>query len=294
MDNSVLLVVSRLSSDSRSILSSTSRWKIQSNYSRKLGPLLDPVTTRSVKHACGIPMLTHHDKQVTENHEPPNEMNKEDPTKRIPGWWQPFTVNLEDLEAHVLALSSERANSDSDGDASEVDTKTEAQFSYSLPQKPKEIYSARRKVWWLDISRARSSAKDVNLGTFTDTQSWYKFSPLSGIRVKPKLHRRRRMYESLQEPSKKPKDFHSCDWWEFGKYCEEWSWNHRTTALCHSDTSRIAEWAVTSSKRRDISRIIAIWIGWLVVVWFYGMPLLSARWPRPPGRREISKWTKIW
>ena len=24
------------------------------------------------------------------------------------------------------------------------------------------------------------------------------------------------------------------------------------------------------------------------------MQLLSARWPRPPGRREISKWTKIW
>ena len=50
----------------------------------------------------------------------------------------------------------------------------------------------------------------------------------------------------------------------------------------------------TSSKRRDISRIIAIWIEWTVVVRFHGMLLLSARCPRPPGRREISKWTKIW
>ena len=36
----------------------------------------------------------------------------------------------------------------------------------------------------------------MNLGTITDTLSWYKFSPLSGIRVKTKLHkRRRRIYE---------------------------------------------------------------------------------------------------
>ena len=50
----------------------------------------------------------------------------------------------------------------------------------------------------------------------------------------------------------------------------------------------------TSSKRRDISHIIAIWIGWWVVVGFYGVLLLSARWPRPFGRREVSKWTKSW
>ena len=37
----------------------------------------------------------------------------------------------------------------------------------------------------------------MNLGTITDTLSWSKFSPLNGIRVKPKLHRRqRRIYES--------------------------------------------------------------------------------------------------
>ena len=37
-----------------------------------------------------------------------------------------------------------------------------------------------------------------------------------------------------------------------------------------------------------------MWLGWTMVGWFYGMLLLSARWPRPPGRREISNWTKIW
>ena len=157
MDNSVLLVVSRLSSYSSSILSSTSRSKDQSNYFRKLGTLLDPVTTRSDKHPCGKPMMKDHDQQTTGHREPANEMNKEDPTQGIPVWLQPFTVNLEDLEAHVLAHSSERENSDSEGDASKVEApKTEAQCSCLLPQKPKEIYSAYRIVWWLDNSRAQN------------------------------------------------------------------------------------------------------------------------------------------
>ena len=127
--------------------------------SEKLGLSSDPLTTRSDKHACGKPMLTDHDKQATENREPANEMNKEDPTQGTPVWLQPCTVNLEDedMEARVLAHSSERANSDSKGDASKVETqKTEAWCSCLLPQKPKEIYSAIRKIWWLDNSRAQS------------------------------------------------------------------------------------------------------------------------------------------
>ena len=59
-------------------------------------------------------MLTDHDKQATGNREPANEMNKEDPTQDIPVLLQPFTVNLEDLEAPVLAHSFERGNSDSE------------------------------------------------------------------------------------------------------------------------------------------------------------------------------------
>ena len=91
-------------------------------------------------------MLTDHDKQATGNRKSANDMDKEDPAQGIPVWLQPFTVNLEDLQAHVLAHSSERVNSDSEGEASNVETKTKAQCSCLLPQKPKEIYSAIRKV----------------------------------------------------------------------------------------------------------------------------------------------------
>ena len=67
-----------------------------------------------------------------------DEMNEEDPMQGIPGCLQPFTENLDDLETHVPAHPSEREISDSDGDASKVEIqKTEAQYLYSLPQRPK-------------------------------------------------------------------------------------------------------------------------------------------------------------
>ena len=136
-------------------LSSTSRWKDQSNYSRKLGTLTDPVQTRSDTYACGKPMLTDHAKQVTGNREPANEMNKEDPTQGIPVWLQPSTVDPEDLErcARTFLWKSElrfgrwRFKS---GDA-----KKEAQCSCLLPQKAKEAYSAIGKVCCLVNSRAQ-------------------------------------------------------------------------------------------------------------------------------------------
>ena len=48
---------------------------------------------------------------------------------------------------------------------------------------PKEICSTNRRDWWLENSRTQ---KRIN------SLPWYKISPFSGIRVKPKLHRGRR------------------------------------------------------------------------------------------------------
>ena len=53
-------------------------------------------------------MLTDHDKQALGDRESANEMDTEDPTQGIIVWLQPFTDNLEDLEAHVLEHSSAR------------------------------------------------------------------------------------------------------------------------------------------------------------------------------------------
>ena len=126
-------------------------------------------------------------------------MNKEDQTKSILVWSQPFTITLEDLEAHVLAHSSERENSDSESNASKVERqKTEAQCSCLLPQKPKETNAASRNVWWLDNGRAQSPQRKTWISEQSPIRCpGTKFSTLTGIRVKPKLHRRRRrIYES--------------------------------------------------------------------------------------------------
>ena len=68
----------------------------------------------------------------------------------------------------MLAHSSQRENSDSEGDASKVVTKKRKHSVHGyFRKKTKEIYSASRKVW-------NSSTKDVNLGTVTNTLPWYK------------------------------------------------------------------------------------------------------------------------
>ena len=63
----------------------------------------------------------------------------------------------------------------------------------------RDPFCAQKSVVTRQQQSTKSPAKDVNLGTITDTLPWYQFSPLNGIRVKPKVHDRRvRIYESLQ------------------------------------------------------------------------------------------------
>ena len=64
------------------------------------------------------------------------------------------------------------------------------------------------------------------------------------------------------QPSQKPKVIHTYILLEFGKYCEEFSWHHRTTTLHKRRDNRNCRTNCTSNNRRDISRIIAIWVGW--------------------------------
>ena len=75
------------------------------------------------------------------------------------------------------------------------------------------FFKQKRKVTRKQQS-TKSSVKDVNLGTIIDTLSWHKFSPLNGIRVTPKLHkRRRRIHERSQKPSQNPKVIHTAIFW---------------------------------------------------------------------------------
>ena len=95
------------------------------------------------------------------------------------------------------------------------------------------------------------------------------------------------------ESSRTPKVIFTDNSLEFGKSFEELSWIHRTSTPYRSETNGIAERSIRRVKGEN-SPIIAIGIGWQVVVRFYGMLLPFAKFPRPPGRRENSVWTKIW
>ena len=124
MDYFVHLVVPGLSSPSSSSSASTSRPKDQSKSSGESEASTDPMTTRRAKHG-----KTDANKSWQASLAKPWFSTQKTrrtkggiQTQGIPDWLQPFTADLEDLETHVPALSSEREISDSEGDASKVET----------------------------------------------------------------------------------------------------------------------------------------------------------------------------
>ena len=66
---------------------------------------------------------------------------------------------------------------------------------------------------------------------------------------------------NFPEPTQKPKVIYTDNSFEFGKSCEEVSWNHRTATTHRSESSGIAERAVRRAKKENTSCITAIWIG---------------------------------
>ena len=94
--------------------------------------------------------------------------------------------------------------------------------------------------------------KIVNLETITDMQSWCRTWPLNGssrICAKQKLHRKhKRSLQKFLEPDRNPKVIYTDNSLEFGKSCEELSWNHCTSTPHRSETNGITERAVRRVK----------------------------------------------
>ena len=102
------------------------------------------------------------------------------------------------------------------------------------------------------IKITKFSVKVVNLETITDMQSWCRTWPLNGssrIRAKQKLLRKpREACKSSWNPNGKPKVIYTDNSLEFGKACEDLSWNHCTSTPHRSETNGIAERAVRRVK----------------------------------------------
>ena len=81
--------------------------------------------------------------------------------------------------------------------------------------------------------------------------------------------------------------------WNLGQHVKI---NHGITAREHLiDPRQMASLKeLSASERRHISGIATVRTRWKKVVWLYGMLLLSAKRPGPPGRREDAIWKTIW
>ena len=169
------------------------------------------------------------------------------------------TALLSTQEDLVLAHSSERANSDSEGEPK----KTKNGSIVLMLTSAKKKRSILRPEKYGDLTKTEH--KILNEGCESRNNHRYAFvvqDLATQLRVKPKLHRRRRrIYESSYGRRRSQKVIHTYNVLEFGKYCEELSWNHRTITLYRSETSGTAEGAVRRAQEETSAVFFAIWIG---------------------------------
>ena len=101
-------------------------------------------------------------------------------------------------------------------------------------------------TWCQQITR--SSVTIANLETITDMQSWCRTWPPNGSRQNPcKTKTSQETQRSLQkflEPDRKQKVMYTNNFLDFGKDCEDLSWNHCTSTPHGSERNGIAERAV--------------------------------------------------
>ena len=111
----------------------------------------------------------------------------------------------------------------------------------------------------LHLQIAKFSVKKVNRETIIDMPWWYKMWPHSGYtRTRVKQKTSQETQTSLQkflEPTRKPKVIYTDPSLEFGKSCEELSWNHCTSTPHRSKTNGVAERA-TSRVKEETSAVL--------------------------------------
>ena len=193
-------------------------------------------------------------------------MDKVDPTQGILDWLQPLTDNPDDLETQVPAHSSESDNSDSEAPANVVTSRKHSIYTHSpkdrncdaclrtkitrVPCRRRSEGSLPRAVSVGDLIKA--DHKILNEGS--ESRNNHRYAVVvqdlatQWIQSYPcKTKTSQETEKSLQkfvEPSQKPKIIYTDSSLEFGKSCEELSWNLRTSTPHRSETNGIAETAV--------------------------------------------------
>ena len=115
----------------------------------------------------------------------------------------------------------------------------------------------------------------MNLETIIDMQSsqWFQSYP---CKTKTSQETPRSLQKFL-EPNRKPKVIYTDNSLEFGKACEDLSWNHCTSTPHRSETNGIAERAVRRVKEGTSAVLLQSGLDEKMVGRFYGMFYLSAK-----------------
>ena len=139
----------------------------------------------------------------------------------------------------------------------------------------------RNLVIWLQPI-TKSSTKDVYQETITGTLSWYKIQLLNGYSRSYPCKTKNfsgdgRDFRKVSRAVSKAESH--TDWQLFGIW--QGLWKSFLESLYFDTPSIRDEWGCWESsaqnKRRNVCRVVAIWLGWKVVGWFHGMLYLSAK-----------------
>ena len=302
-DNFVPLVVPGLSTSSGSNSSSTST-------SQDLS-LTSPAQERSdglaPREWCGSPFKNPEQKKKRDG-----SRDADDRLRDLPEWLEEFTDNLEDTELHAPAHISQ----DSDiGTSCESGQKSKSRKHSIYTHFPKDrncevckgslqkthwrSSTSSRKVWWLDNGWSQGPQWG---GWITEqspvrcrcTRSCHSMDSILSVQNKD-FTRDGKEFTKVPRAVAKTKVIYTDNSLEFGKSCEDLSW--KIIELRHLIDPRqmaLLESAVRRVKEGTSAVLLQSALDWKMVGWFYGMLWLSAKCPRPPGRRENSVWKTIW
>ena len=201
-----------------------------------------------------------------------NEEHKRDADDRLrdlPDWLQPFTDNLADTETSASAQVSQDSDSERTTKVAEKSRKhgifthfpkcrdCDACLRTKITRAP-----CRRRTGEASIPRAEKFGDLITedhkvLNKEGESRNNHRYAvvvldlPTQWIQSYPCRTTSQETEKSLPkflEPSEKPKVIYTDISLEFGKSCEEFSWNHRTSTPHRSETNGIAERAVRRVK----------------------------------------------
>ena len=235
--------------------------------------------------------LNQHTKNISD------EMYKEDPVQDIPDWLQPFTVDLEDLEfmcSHIplkqrtqirkATLQKWRYNNGS------------TVFKLTSANTEKDLFhEQKRLVTW------KQQSTKVNLGTITSSLPWYKISQFSVYY----LCETKTSQETDRNFTKVSGAVTEAKSYFYERFIRIWQvlWRIIMESSPHCSEKRNCRTSCASSKRRDISLVIA-WTKIWGIIWRTSCIIWRIDWtaPRTPKEtkhrsvnklaRAVTKWTR--